>query len=462
MFLYLKSNNYEEVKFGLFSLKEFFSKSDNLLIKENIDIIYNIFECMNKYINDKIILYHGLWIISNYIFFSKNNEKNNDILTSKEFFKIYEYILSTNDTDLFCLILYLFHNITSLENNEKKHNEVNYKILISNLFKNRILKFLMEKEFMYHIDDDNGIYKDILFQGFHFFSNLMATEKENIDNIQKLEIKQIKQQMLKILLKFIDTKIEVIYEAILYNIIIFYDYIDDQFPSKIISLKVIEKVLNNNNFHSNYPILILTNRVIGNFLSMNDIFDLELIDKIFNFEFNILLNGKISEEKIDVFWTLGNLISCSDTMSDLLMKKENFIELIIKILKEDYDKVEIRELLITLGKIISTVNFDNYVYLAKIGVFDELICATLKFEKDEDLLPFIFQNLSFFIEKAELIKHFTENKNIVLNKFNEKGGKELLMKYQYSKNDLLRNVVEQIFNKFYQNNNDNNFNIEIE
>lgn len=462
MFLYLKSNNYEEVKFGLFSLKEFFSKSDNLLIKENIDIIYNIFECMNKYINDKIILYHGLWIISNYIFFSKNNEKNNDILTSKEFFNIYEYILSTNDTDLFCLILYLFHNITSLENNEKKHNEVNYKILISNLFKNRILKFLMEKEFMYHIDDDNGIYKDILFQGFHFFSNLMATEKENIDNIQKLEIKQIKQQMLKILLKFIDTKIEVIYEAILYNIIIFYDYIDDQFPSKIISLKVIEKVLNNNNFHSNYPILILTNRVIGNFLSMNDIFDLELIDKIFNFEFNILLNGKISEEKIDVFWTLGNLISCSDTMSDLLMKKENFIELIIKILKEDYDKVEIRELLITLGKIISTVNFDNYVYLAKIGVFDELICATLKFEKDEDLLPFIFQNLSFFIEKAELIKHFTENKNIVLNKFNEKGGKELLMKYQYSKNDLLRNVVEQIFNKFYQNNNDNNFNIEIE
>ncbi len=462
MFLYLKSNNYEEVKFGLFSLKEFFSKSDNLLIKENIDIIYNIFECMNKYINDKIILYHGLWIISNYIFFSKNNETNNDILTSKEFFNIYEYILSTNDTDLFCLILYLFHNITSLENNEKKHNEVNYKILISNLFKNRILKFLMEKEFMYHIDDDNGIYKDILFQGFHFFSNLMATEKENIDNIQKLEIKQIKQQMLKILLKFIDTKIEVIYEAILYNIIIFYDYIDDQFPSKIISLKVIEKVLNNNNFHSNYPILILTNRVIGNFLSMNDIFDLELIDKIFNFEFNILLNGKISEEKIDVFWTLGNLISCSDTMSDLLMKKENFIELIIKILKEDYDKVEIRELLITLGKIISTVNFDNYVYLAKIGVFDELICATLKFEKDEDLLPFIFQNLSFFIEKAELIKHFTENKNIVLNKFNEKGGKELLMKYQYSKNDLLRNVVEQIFNKFYQNNNDNNFNIEIE
>ena len=416
MFLYLKSNNYEEVKFGLFSLKEFFSKSDNLLIKENIDIISNIFECMNKYINDKIILYHGLWIISNYIFFSKNNEKNNDILTSKEFFNIYEYILSTNDTDLFCLILYLFHNITSLENNEKKHNEVNYKILISNLFKNRILKFLMEKEFMYHIDDDNGIYKDILFQGFHFFSNLMATQKEDIDNIQKLEVKQIKQQMLKILLKFIDTKIEVIYEAILYNIIIFYDYIDDQFPSKIISLNLIDKILNNKNFHSNYPILILTNRVIGNFLSMNDIFDLDLIDKIFNFEFNILSNGKISEEKIDVFWTLGNLISCSDKMADLLMKKENFIQLIIKILREDYDKVEIRELLITLGKIISTVNFDNYVYLAKIGVFDELICATLKFEKDEDLLPFIFQNISFFIEKGNLVKNSTNNNNLILIK----------------------------------------------
>jgi len=461
MFLYLKSNNYEEVKFGLFSLKEFFSKSDNLLIKENIDIISNIFECMNKYINDKIILYHGLWILSNYIFFSNNNEINNNILTSEKFFKIYEYILSTNDTDLFCLILYLFHNISSLENNEK-YNEINYKILTSNLFKNRILKFLMQEELINHIDDNNGIYKDILFQGFHFFSNLMALEKEDIDNIQKLEIKQIKQQMMKILLKFIDTKVEIIYETILYNIIIFYDYIDDQFPSKIISLNLIEKILNNKNFHSNYPILILTNRVIGNFLSMNDIFDNDLIDKILNFEYEILSNGKITGEKIDVFWTLGNLISCSDKMADLLMKKENFIQLIIKILREDYDKVEIRELLITLGKIISTVNFDNYVNLARIGLFDELIDATLKFEKDEDLLPFIFQNLSFFIEKAELIKHFTENINIVLNKFNEKGGKELLMKYQFSKNDLLRNVVEQIFNKFYQNNNEKNSNIEIE
>ena len=36
------------------------------------------------------------------------------------------------------------------------------------------------------------------------------------------------------------------------------------------------------------------------------------------------------------------------------------------------------------------------------------------------------------------------------------------MKYQFSKNDLLRNVVEQIFNKFYQNNNEKNSNIEIE
>ena len=219
----------------------------------------------------------------------------------------------------------------------------------------------------------------------------MALEKEDIDNIQKLEIKQIKQQMMKILLKFIDTKVEIIYETILYNIIIFYDYIDDQFPSKIISLNLIEKILNNKNFHSNYPILILTNRVIGNFLSMNDIFDNDLIDKILNFEYEILSNGKITGEKIDVFWTLGNLISCSDKMADLLMKKENFIQLIIKILREDYDKVEIRELLITLGKIISTVNFDNYVNLARIGVFDELIDATLKFEKDEDLLPFIFQ-----------------------------------------------------------------------
>ena len=444
MFLYLKSENYEEVKFSLISLKEFFS-NDKINIDENINIIDNILECMKKYINDKIILYQGLWILVNYSFYSNKNE----CFTSANSFCLFEYIISMNDIELFCLILWLFHNITTYEN--KENNDLNYVIITSNIFKNKILRLLDKEELINHINDENSVYKDIILKGFNLFLNLIKCERQNLDDVEKLEIKQIKQQMIKIELKFIDTNIEIIYNIILENIISYFDFFDDSFPSKIISVNLIEKILLEKKFISNSSTLILKNRVIGNFLSVNDITDLNLIDNIFNFEYSILSNTKISEEKIDVYWTLGNLISCSDSISDLLIQKKEFIELIIKDFREDSNKIEIRELLITLEKIIVNANFNNFVILAQIGTFDELIGGLLRFEKDENLLVYIFLNISFFIEKGDIIKKYTDNTNIVLNKFNEKGGKDLLMKYQNCKCENLKNVVEKIWNRFYLN-----------
>ena len=257
--------------------------------------------------------------------------------------------------------------------------------------------------------------------------------------------------MIKILLKYIDTNILKLYEIILNNIILFYDYInDDSISTKIISINLIDKILNKTNYFNNYSTLLLSNRVIGNYLSVNNINDINLINKIFNFLFSNLkkLNNSI-EMEIDTFWTLGNLIFCDEVISNLLFTINGFIDLIINIFKEKSDKNLIREILLILKEIICNINLDNFIVIINKGFFNELINSLLRFENDENLLIFIFQNISFFIEKGDLIKKNTNNENIILNKFNQNYGKELLIKYEFSNNDILRELVNKIHNKFY-------------
>ena len=116
-----------------------------------------------------------------FIFFKKN--EFDEFIISENSFSLFEYIISMNDIDIFCLILWLFHNIKRSENNEK--NDLNFIILTSNLFKGKILKILDQKELVNHINDEIGVYKDIIVQGFLLFLNLMKCEKHNIDYDQK-------------------------------------------------------------------------------------------------------------------------------------------------------------------------------------------------------------------------------------------------------------------------------------
>ena len=449
MFKNLKSNNFEEVKLSLFLLKEYFTNYNEISINQNILLLNNIIECMIKYSNEKIVLFYCLWILTNYMYYLNSKNEINQFLLSNNTFKLFELIFSINDIDLICLIIWLFQNISD------DNNENNYIIITSNLFKIKILSLLQQDELINHISDENNIYYDIILQGFNLFYNLMSFEMKNYDKIQLLEIKQIKILMIKILLKYINTNINKLYEIILNIIILFYDYIDDDsISTKIISINIIEKILRKTNFFNNYSTLLLTNRVMGNYLSVNNIKDINLINKILNFLFSNLFKYNNSiEMKIDTFWTLGNLIFCDDIISNLLFSIKGFIELIINIFKENNDKNLIREILLTLKELICNINFDNFFIIINKGFFNALINSISRFENDEHLLIYVFQNISFFIEKGDLIKKNTNNENIIFNQFNQNCGKELLIKFEFSKNDILREIVGKIYNKFYSDKN---------
>ena len=157
MFMYLKSNNFEEVKLSLFFLKEYYTNYNEISINANIHLLYNIIECMNKYSNQKIVLFYCLWILTNHIYYLNSKNEINNFLLSNNNFKLFESIFSINDTDLICLIIWLFQNISD------DNDAINYIIITSNLFKNKILSLLQQNELINHINDEKNIYYDLIY-----------------------------------------------------------------------------------------------------------------------------------------------------------------------------------------------------------------------------------------------------------------------------------------------------------
>ena len=146
MLNYLKSNNPEEILFGVISLRNYFSPDEKLNSCYNLNIITDIIDCMDKNINNNSIIYNGIWIIINYYYLRDDNLLNN-LLFILKCFRIYEKIILSNDMNLFYQIIWLFYNITV------KDDETSYDIISSSLFKDNIIKLLDKDIFLINVND---------------------------------------------------------------------------------------------------------------------------------------------------------------------------------------------------------------------------------------------------------------------------------------------------------------------
>ena len=208
MLLYLKSNIYEEVKFGILSIRNYFSQEEYLITDYNLNIITDIIECLNKYLNDNVILYQGIWILINYSYLRGDNVLNH-LLVTPNCFRIYERIILSNDLDLISQLLWLFHNITIND------NETCFNIILSSLFKYKIIELLQQNNFRNNVNQE-GIFQTIIEEGIKFLRNLLLMDYKIHDYAQDLEIIKLKYQIIKILINFMSTNNEKNYAKIFY------------------------------------------------------------------------------------------------------------------------------------------------------------------------------------------------------------------------------------------------------
>ena len=448
MLNYLKSNNPEEILFGVISLRNYFSPNEKLNSCYNLNIITDIIDCMDKNINNNSIIYNGIWILINYCYLRDDNLLNHLLITPK-CFRIYEKIILSNDMNLFYQIIWLFYNITV------KDDETSYDIISSSLFKDNIIKLLDKDIFLINVNEDN-IYNSIIIEAIHFLYNLIRANKKIDDCVYELEISNMKLEIIKVLIKFLVINDEKSYGKILKAIVKFSDICQSSYSTKILTVSFVENLIDKKKMFSNIEIIILINSIIGNFVAVNDdnlIKNNEkTIDKILNLEYYILSNYNETRVKIDCFWALSNIAISDQLFTEKIIKNKKIIELTIKFLGEDNEKLEMKEILIFILNLLSGIEINSFIFLGEIGVFEKLFEILLKFPGEETIISYVFKNFFVFLNNGELIREHTNNKNIVLEQFNIKGGKEYLLKYQNSEKESLKRIVNAILDTFYQEN----------
>ena len=148
MKIHIKSNNIEYNKYSLYCIRAQTLNNDSLNNKNalseflyNQDFISDILNLIQNYINDKQIIFEGLWILINILYYQKENEELILYLSNDQCIQLYIKILDKKDNVLRLNVYLLLSNLL-MNNNAGLVTQVLFNLYMTTLFRLYIFKDL--------------------------------------------------------------------------------------------------------------------------------------------------------------------------------------------------------------------------------------------------------------------------------------------------------------------------------
>lgn len=444
---YLKSENIDDIKYGIILTQIFIKRSTKADIIDSINLlfIYDLFHLIDKIKSDKEIIFNILNIIISYSYF--NEDKNlATVLLSPNSYKIFEQCFKLEDFEIFYAMICIFHNII-------KENLIGSCNLIrSNFFQNEIYCFYMNEGIIAqkNNEDKNDIYYYIVQDGIKLLGNLLIINVNNLDNVTKDEVKLSKQKIINILLNYYDTKSYENHYNCIYSMAIALEK-DLSLFDQIEKSNFIENILINKRFFNKSDLLYYLNKIFGNYLSYKTNINKKILVEIMNFGANYLKICEDSFRRKYIFWTLSNILVSDNEIFEKLFEVDGLLLNIFVILKNSHSLPELKEILYFFGVLLSFVNIKYFIEIEKNHLMDIIFYATKNnFQNHFELLNLSFNIFDIYLKFGDLMSKNYDGKNLVKDKFDKLGLNELLEKYLNCPNDNLSRQIIYIYKNYYQ------------
>ena len=443
---YLKSDNYDEIKYCIILLQIFIKRNmnNNLTSFINLLFIYDLFNIINKVNKDKEIIFNILDILINYSYIN-TDDRLSTILLSPNSYKIWELCFNLQDYDIFYEMICIFNNII-------QDNQVGSCNLIrSNFLGNYIFNFYLNETITSQLDnkDKSSIYFYIIREGINLFCNLLIVPINNLDRITKGEVKSSKQKIIKILMKYYNCNSFDNHYKCIYSLNIAVEgeisLVDDLHNNNFI-----EDILINKKFFDNKMLLYQLNNIFGNYIAYKININNKLLIDIIIFESNYLDICKEPSHRKKIFWVLSNVILSSEDIYKQIFEINGLLSKIIECLKNSYSFSELREILYFFGVLLSKVNIKYFIEIEKNKLM-EFIFFLIKnnFENRYEELILSFEILEIYFSFGKETSQYFQGINLIKEKFDKLGGKELLEKYINTSEEKLNKIIKNIFKNFY-------------
>ena len=369
---YLKSENPDDIKYGIILTQIFIKRNMNedLIDSINLLFIYELFHLIDKIKSDKEIIFNILNILISYSFI--NTDKNlATVLLSPNSYKIWENCFKLEDFEIFYAMICIFYNII-------KDNLIGSCNLIrSNFFQNEIFNFYSNEAIITqkNNEDKSDINYHIIKDGISLFCNLLIISVDNLDNVTKDEVRLSKQKIINILLIYYDSKIYENHYNCIFSMALTLEQ-DYSLFEQIEKNNFIENALVNKKFFDEKNVLFYLNKIFGNYLAYKPNINKEILFEIMIFEASYLKICKDSYKRREIFWVLSNILVSDDEIYEKIFEIDGLLLNIFECLKNSYSFSELKEILYFFGVLLSFVNNKYFIEIEKNQLFDIVFYQT--------------------------------------------------------------------------------------
>ena len=467
---YIKHENIEYNKYALYCLRIQITNNNNFNNKlylaseyQKKDFLSDIIILFQKYFDDKQIIFEGLWIIINALYFLKDVTDLSLFLTNKNCINLYLKILDKKDDILRFHIYWLISNLLC---NDKINvtNQVLFHLYMSPFFRLYIFKNLEEKISM--TENEVIIIFNILSQLSNFINDTFICLSTNniqhfIDYNSGVDYNSIQENnnfLFHHSIKHFTLNIEnpKLRFYCMYGLSKLSNFFQDQkaydefFKSGVVR-KLVKEQIKCEEDYIEYAV-----QIIGNYLSVtkDELIDLIFLEETLLFYIKLIQNYPERQMlKRDIYWSLSNITSGNEIFCEKFAQS-GLLELSLQAICSDSDIV-INEALYTL---LGFFDSQNIELIVKYHHLDYIKCLTLCLKNlkerikpgenkcNTDLVERVITCIGFLFENGEVLKGNLRNKFV--NDFEKNGGFELI-ENMLSEN-IFNNTVQDLGEKLLQ------------
>ena len=442
----LKSENVLDVEYGICLLKTYiFSIFDNDELQSNLNLnfISDLLILLEKWADkkQKKIIFNILYLMTNYTYIN-NNKSISKLLLSSKGYKVWELCFDFQDYEIMSQMSFILNNITNDD------NEASYNLIKSNLFQKRILSFYSNPIIVRHLNEDNpeNIFNSIIENGISLFGNVLtvkATSTYDKEIIYKLFV-----PIFQLLLKYSESNSKNIITSCLYSL-----------NAAIENEKRLINLLNNSNilmyilnkkYFLNDKSILFSNRILGEYINKNANLLEDFYEKSVNYEMDILFATKMPLAIIEIYWVLSNIIHDNTNTAEKIFKNTPFMDKTFNIYKNSDDLKVIHDISYFFIILIGVLEINAFYDLIERGIIEICLNHLKNNINNIKKLKILLEMIELCLKKGESLIFNFYGKNIVKEKCDNYGLKDLLENYSNCVDEELEDLIDNIISEYYK------------
>ena len=444
---YLNSDNITDIKYCIILLEIFINKYMNSQLTSHINLLftYNLFLLIEKFINDKEIIFNILYILICYSNINTDNHLSS-LLLSPNSYKLWELCFNLQDYEILYEIIAILNNIIS-ENQIGGCNLIRSNLLLNNLY-----NFYMNQSIVSQMNNNNRkeAISNIIEDGIILICKLLIIPTNNLDRFTREEIFISKQKIINLVISYSNSNLYKNYYTCIYSIFIIVQN-EKRLFEELDKNNFIQNILKNKKFFDIQKIRFFINKIIGNYLAYKNKVKYNLLEDIVNFEKDYLNICNINSNRKEIFWVLSNAIICDKNIKNEILETKGLLENIFFCYKNSCSYSEIKEISYFFRHLLFNSNIKQFIQIENYKLLEIAVeHAKNSLENDAEGLVLIFELIEYYLSFGKITKKYFDGKNYIIEKFNKIGGKELLDKYIDYPNEIVKEMISYILKEYYQ------------